>query len=204
MSQLTIKVSAKGEAMIATLQKEIFNRRRKKVTSSQVVETLVESGAKSQSDKRYAASWSNLIKDIEKAAKVAEIHGDKPSNITSDEWALILSYRTRKGLNPKKATAKRGLTKKLSSKKSYVKKAVAKKTSAKKIVTKNTSVITAPSKSDSKVKVKASKVKKVVKKVAAAQEKKEILGSNSVSKRIVKPNTSKTARRTKKTKAKAA
>ena len=41
MSQLSIKVSAKGEAMIATLQKEIFNRRRKKVTASQVVETLV-------------------------------------------------------------------------------------------------------------------------------------------------------------------
>ena len=68
MSQLSIKVSAKGEAMIATLQKEIFNRRRKKVTASQVVETLVESGAKSQSDKRYAASWKNLIKEIEKAA----------------------------------------------------------------------------------------------------------------------------------------
>ena len=66
MSQLSIKVSAKGDALIATLQKEIFNRRRKKVTASQVVETLVESGAKSQSDKRYAASWKNLIKDIEK------------------------------------------------------------------------------------------------------------------------------------------
>ena len=85
MSQLSIKVSAKGEAMIATLQKEIFNRRRKKVTASQVVETLVESGAKSQSDKRYAASWKNLIKDIEKAAKVSEIHGNKPCLLyTSD------------------------------------------------------------------------------------------------------------------------
>ena len=61
MSQLSIKVSAKGDALIATLQKEIFNRRRKKVTAAQVVETLVESGAKSQSDKRYAASWKNLI-----------------------------------------------------------------------------------------------------------------------------------------------
>ena len=64
MSQLSIKVSAKGDALIATLQKEIFNRRRKKVTASQVVETLVESGAKSQSDKRYAASWKNLIKGM--------------------------------------------------------------------------------------------------------------------------------------------
>ena len=61
MSQLTIRISAKAEAMIATLQKEIFNRRRKKVTAQGVVETLVESGAKSQADKRYAASWKNLI-----------------------------------------------------------------------------------------------------------------------------------------------
>ena len=106
MSQLSIKVSAKGEAMIATLQKEIFNRRRKKVTASQVVETLVESGAKSQSDKRYAASWKNLIKDIEKAAKVSEIHGNKPANVSADEWALILSHRTRKGSAPKTAAAK--------------------------------------------------------------------------------------------------
>ena len=106
MSQLIIKVSAKGEAMIATLQKEIFNRRRKKVTASQVVETLVESGAKSQSDKRYAASWKNLIKDIEKAAKVSEIHGNKPANVSADEWALILSHRTRKASKAKKVTVK--------------------------------------------------------------------------------------------------
>jgi hypothetical protein len=106
MSQLSIKVSAKGEAMIATLQKEIFNRRRKKVTASQVVETLVESGAKSQSDKRYAASWKNLIKDIEKAAKVSEVHGNKPANVSADEWALILSHRTRKTTRSKKVSAK--------------------------------------------------------------------------------------------------
>ena len=66
MGSLTIKVSAKADAMIATLQKEIFNRRRKKITPQGVVESLVESGAKSQSDKRYASSWKNLIKDIEK------------------------------------------------------------------------------------------------------------------------------------------
>ena len=59
MANLTIKVSAKADAMIAALQKEIFNRRRKKVTAQGVVETLVESGAKSQSDKRYSASWKN-------------------------------------------------------------------------------------------------------------------------------------------------
>ena len=115
MSQLSIKVSAKGEAMIATLQKEIFNRRRKKVTASQVVETLVESGAKSQSDKRYAASWKNLIKDIEKAAKVSEVHGNKPANVSAEEWALILTHRTRKGSTTKKTdkpATKKGVAKK--------------------------------------------------------------------------------------------
>ena len=126
MSQLSIKVSAKGDALIATLQKEIFNRRRKKVTASQVVETLVESGAKSQSDKRYAASWKNLIKDIEKAAKVSEVHGNKPANISADEWALILSHRTRKGSAPKAAAAK-----KTTAKKAVAKKPVAKKSAAK-------------------------------------------------------------------------
>ena len=129
MGQLTIKVSAKADAMIATLQKEIFNRRRKKVSAQGVVETLVESGAKSQSDKRYAASWKNLIKDIEKAAKVSEVHGNKPANISADEWALILSHRTRKATKaaPKK-TAK--------STKVSTKKAAAKKPAAKKVVKK--------------------------------------------------------------------
>ncbi len=131
MSQLSIKVSAKGEAMIATLQKEIFNRRRKKVTASQVVETLVESGAKSQTDKRYAASWKNLIKDIEKAAKVSEIHGNKPANISADEWALILSHRTRKGAAPKATAAKKTVAKKATAKKVVAKKPVAKKAAAK-------------------------------------------------------------------------
>ena len=113
MSQLTVKLSAKGDALVAQLQKEIFNRRRKKVTASQVVETLVESGAKSQSDKRYAASWKNLIKDIEKAAKISEVHGNKPANVSAEEWALILSHRTRKGTTTaKKAPAKKTATKK--------------------------------------------------------------------------------------------
>ena len=132
MSQLSIKVSAKGDALIATLQKEIFNRRRKKVTAAQVVETLVESGAKSQSDKRYAASWKNLIKDIEKAAKVSEVHGNKPANISADEWALILSHRTRKGAASKAATVKKTPAKKAAAKKTVARKATAKKAAAKK------------------------------------------------------------------------
>ena len=69
MSQLSIKLSDKADALIAQLQKEIFNRRRKKVTAAESVETLVESGARSQSDKRFATSWVNLI-HIEKAAKL--------------------------------------------------------------------------------------------------------------------------------------
>jgi hypothetical protein len=95
MSQLTIKLSDKADALIAQLQKEIFNRRRKKVSPAGVVETLVESGAKSQSDKRFATSWKNLVSDIEKAAKEANAHGVKPAGISDTEWALILSHRSR-------------------------------------------------------------------------------------------------------------
>ena len=192
MSQLSIKVSAKGEAMIATLQKEIFNRRRKKVTASQVVETLVESGAKSQSDKRYAASWKNLIKDIEKAAKVSEIHGNKPANVSADEWALILSHRTRKTTSAKKVSAK------LAAKKTAVKKTVAKKAIAKKTVSKS-----APAKSAAKAKVKTSKVKSAVKKVASAQAKKATSSANSVSKRISKATAGRPAKRAGKVSSKA-
>jgi hypothetical protein len=95
MSQLTITISDKADALIAQLQKEIFNRRRKKVTAEGVVETLIESGAKSQSDKRFATSWQNLLADIEKAAKVAQTHGSKPSSLSDEEWALVLGHRTR-------------------------------------------------------------------------------------------------------------
>ncbi len=192
MSQLSIKVSAKGEAMIATLQKEIFNRRRKKVTASQVVETLVESGAKSQSDKRYAASWKNLIKDIEKAAKVSEVHGNKPANVSADEWALILSHRTRKTTSAKKVSAK------TSAKKTAVKKPVAKKAIAKKAVSKP-----APAKSAAKAKVKTSKVKTAVKKVASAQAKKATSSAKSVSKATSKAVAGRPARRARKTSSKA-
>ena len=127
MSQLKINVSAKAEAMIAQLQKEIFNRRRKKITAQGVVESLVESGAKSQSDKRYASSWKNLIKDIEKAAKASEVHGNKPANISAEEWAMLLAHRTRKGSVAKKAAPKKRLAKKTTAKKAVVKKVVAKK-----------------------------------------------------------------------------
>ena len=192
MSQLSIKVSAKGEAMIATLQKEIFNRRRKKVSASQVVETLVESGAKSQSDKRYAASWKNLIKDIEKAAKVSEVHGNKPSNVSADEWALILSHRTRKTTSAKKVSAKP------SAKKTAVKKTVAKKAIAKKAVSKP-----APAKSAANAKVKTSKVKTAVKKVASAQAKKATSSAKSVSKATSKAVAGRPARRARKASSKA-
>ena len=138
MSQLTIKVSAKADAMIAQLQKEIFNRRRKKVTAQGVIETLVESGAKSQSDKRYAASWKNLIKDIEKAAKISEVHGNKPANISADEWALILSHRNRKDTASKKAPIKKATASKskATKKAASAKKTTAKKATVKKAVTK--------------------------------------------------------------------
>ena len=192
MSQLSIKVSAKGEAMIATLQKEIFNRRRKKVTASQVVETLVESGAKSQSDKRYAASWKNLIKDIEKAAKVSEVHGNKPANVSADEWALILSHRTRKTTSAKKVSAKPA------AKKPVVKKPVAKKAIAKKALSKP-----APAKSAAKAKVKTSKVKTAVKKVASAQAKKATSSAKSVSKATSKAVAGRPARRARKASSKA-
>ena len=132
MGSLTIKVSAKAEAMIATLQKEIFNRRRKKVTAVGVVETLVESGAKSQSDKRYAASWKNLIKDIEKAAKASEVHGNKPANISAEEWAMLVAHRTRKGAAAKKAVPKKRVAKKAAPKKAAAKNTVAKKAVVKK------------------------------------------------------------------------
>ena len=192
MSQLSIKVSAKGEAMIATLQKEIFNRRRKKVTASQVVETLVESGAKSQSDKRYAASWKNLIKDIEKAAKVSEVHGNKPANVSADEWALILSHRTRKTTSAKKVSAKPA------AKKTAVKKPVAKKAIAKKAASKP-----APAKTAAKAKVKTSKVKTAVKRVASAQAKKATSSAKSVSKATSKAVAGRPARRARKASSKA-
>ena len=144
MSNLTIKVSAKADAMIAALQKEIFNRRRKKITAQGVVESLVESGAKSQSDKRYGASWKNLIKDIEKAAKVTDLHGNKPANLTDEEWAIVLSHRTRKGTTAKASPKKRAKSTKVSTKKAPAQKPAAKKAVAKKAVAKKAVAKAAP------------------------------------------------------------
>ncbi|MFL0737560.1 MAG: hypothetical protein AB8A49_02600 [Prochlorococcus sp.] len=148
MSQLTIKLSVKADALIAQLQKEIFNRRRKKVTAAGVVETLVESGAKSQSDKRFATSWTNLIKDIEKAAKLANTHGSKPSSLSADEWAIVLTHRSR-GSN--KATSKTPATKS-PAKKASAAKAPAKKASAAKAPAKKASAAKAPAKKASAAK----------------------------------------------------
>ncbi len=108
MSQLSIKLSDKADALIAQLQKEIFNRRRKKVTAAGVVETLVESGARSQSDKRFSTSWTNLIKDIEKSAKLANAHGSKPSTLSDAEWVMVLSHRQKAATAaPAKSTARK-------------------------------------------------------------------------------------------------
>jgi len=100
MSQLTIQLSDKADALVAQLQKEIFQRRRKKVSPEGVIETLVESGAKSQSDKRFATSWKNLVSDIEKAARLADAHGTKPAVLSDEEWALVLTHRSRSATPP--------------------------------------------------------------------------------------------------------
>ena len=151
MAQVTIQLSDTALALVAQLQKEIFNRRRKKVSVAGVVETLVESGAKSQSDKRFATSWKNLITDIEKAAKVADAHGAKPANLTDAEWAMVLSHRTRAPKAPaarataagKPASRKPAATKpaapKAAAKKPAVKKPLASKPAAKPPAAKPTS-----------------------------------------------------------------
>ena len=130
MAELKVKLSDKALSLIAQLQKEIFNRRRKKVTPSGVVETLVESAAKSQSDKRFATSWKNLVVDIEKAAKLANQHGSKPSNLSDEEWAMVLSHRTRPvktgNVKAKTTTTRRAVAKKAAPKKAVVKKTTAK------------------------------------------------------------------------------
>ena len=163
MSQLTIKLSDKADALIAQLQKEIFNRRRKKVSASGVVETLVESGAKSQSDKRFATSWKNLISDIEKAAKLANAHGSKPANLSDAEWALILSHRAR-------STSSATTTRKPAARKAAVKKPAAKpaaaKAAAKPVAAKAAAKTKAPAKA--KVKPKAATASRnPIKKTAA-------------------------------------
>ena len=158
MSQLSIKLSDKADALIAQLQKEIFNRRRKKVTAAGVVETLVESGARSQSDKRFSTSWTNLIKDIEKAAKLANAHGSKPSSLTDAEWAMVLSHRQRAAVDGGSKPASRQRTTTASKAKAAPKAGTARKTvssaasaktavkSAKKAVAKSSAAKTAAAK----------------------------------------------------------
>ncbi|MEC7382697.1 MAG: hypothetical protein VYE16_06755 [Cyanobacteriota bacterium] len=177
MSQLTIKLSVKADALIAQLQKEIFNRRRKKVSAAGVVETLVESGAKSQSDKRFATSWTNLIKDIEKAAKLANTHGSKPSNLTADEWAMVLTHRSRgPGKSTSKTPAKKVSSGKSAEKSSTTKasttKAPARKASTTKAPAKKASAAKAPARKASAAKApakKASAAKAPAKKTSAAK-----------------------------------
>ena len=165
MSQLSIKLSDKADALIAQLQKEIFNRRRKKVTAAGVVESLVESGARSQSDKRFATSWTNLIQDIEKAAKLANAHGSKPSSLTDEEWVMVLSHRARAQSSPvrsaKKAVAKTAVAK------TAVAKIAAKTVTAKKPAAKKSAVAKTAAK---KPVAKKPVVKKAVARKAVAQK----------------------------------
>ncbi len=195
MSQLTIKLSDKADALIAQLQKEIFNRRRKKVSAAGVVETLVESGAKSQSDKRFATSWKNLISDIEKAAKLANAHGAKPANLSDAEWALILSHRSRSTISkaaPKKAAPKKTAAKKASAtttKRAAAKaKPVAKATAVKKAAPKKAASTAAKAKPAAAAKSKvAPKAKPVAKKAARNPVKKTgATRGGSVAKRMAK------------------
>ena len=195
MSQLTIKLSDKADALIAQLQKEIFNRRRKKVSAAGVVETLVESGAKSQSDKRFATSWKNLISDIEKAAKLANAHGAKPANLSDAEWALILSHRSRSTISkaaPKKAAPKMTAVKKASAtttKRAAAKaKPAAKATAVKKAAPKKAASTAAKAKPAAAAKSKvAPKAKPVAKKAARNPVKKTgATRGGSVAKRMAK------------------
>ena len=191
MSQLTIKLSDKADALIAQLQKEIFNRRRKKVTAAGVVETLVESGAKSQSDKRFATSWKNLISDIEKAAKLANAHGAKPANLSDAEWALILSHRSRTTISkaaPKKAAPKKASAKKASATTTKRSAAKAKPAAVKKAAPKKAASTKAKAKPAPAAKSKvAPKAKPVAKKAARNPVKKSgATRGGSVAKRMAK------------------
>ena len=191
MSQLTIKLSDKADALIAQLQKEIFNRRRKKVTAAGVVETLVESGAKSQSDKRFATSWKNLISDIEKAAKLANAHGAKPANLSDAEWALILSHRSRTTISkaaPKKAAPKKASAKKASATTPKRSAAKAKPAAVKKAAPKKAASTKAKAKPAPAAKSKvAPKAKPVAKKAARNPVKKTgATRGGSVAKRMAK------------------
>ena len=195
MSQLSIKLSDKADALIAQLQKEIFNRRRKKVTASGVVETLVESGARSQSDKRFSTSWVNLIQDIEKAAKLANAHGSKPSSLSDEEWVMVLSHRNRQspGKPVRQSAAKKPAAKKPAASKLVAKKPAAKKPAAKKRAAVKDSTAKAPA-------AKAAVAKASVKKPASRKStttraaKKATTTSTAVS-TVGKPRSARRARK---------
>ena len=190
MSQLSIKLSDKADALIAQLQKEIFNRRRKKVTASGVVETLVESGARSQSDKRFSTSWVNLIQDIEKAAKLANAHGSKPSSLSDEEWVMVLSHRNRQSTGK---PARQSAAKKPAAKKPAAKKPAAKKPAAKKRAAVKASTAKAPA---AKAAVAKTSVKKSAsrKPIATRAAKKTTTTSTTVS-TASKPRSARRARK---------
>jgi hypothetical protein len=183
MSQLTIKLSDKADALIAQLQKEIFNRRRKKVSASGVVETLVESGAKSQSDKRFATSWKNLISDIEKAAKLANAHGSKPANLSDAEWAMVLSHRARSGSPKAAAKPAAKPAAKASRRTAAAKPATAKAAPARKAAAKPAAKPAAKAK-PKPAKAARNPVKKAA--VKAAPKAKAVAGGSSVARRMAK------------------
>ena len=89
----------------------------------------------------------NSPKSIEKAAKASEVHGNKPANVSAEEWALIVAHRTRKASTtnaaPKKRTAKKAVSQKSAPKKATTNKPAAKKSVTKKASTKKTSTSTA-------------------------------------------------------------
>lgn len=172
MSQLTIQISEKGDALIAQLQKEIFQRRRKKVSAEGVIETLIESGAKSQSDKRFAASWNNLIADIERAAKVAQTHGAKPANLSDAEWALVLAHRTRNGLG--EADKPKGRTSPSRSRSTTTRAAAKPRTSRSSSAAKSSSSSAAVSSSSSRSKANSSRSKTTTSKARATAKAKAL------------------------------
>ncbi len=94
-----LELTKKSEYLIEHLKKEIFKRRRKKVTSVQVLETLFESAAKCCTDQRYKTSWKNLVKDIEEASEEQKtptkelltkpIKKSNPNNTTEEKIQLL-------------------------------------------------------------------------------------------------------------------
>lgn len=50
-----------------------------------------------------------MSKDIAKAARISEVHGKKPSNLSEEEWTIVLAHGTRKAsTTSRKDPIKRG------------------------------------------------------------------------------------------------